>query len=121
MGFLPLDSFGRLCACLASSRGVEVMLKGWRWLAGASLTAGAVLILAVVGAVPALQNKGDIWTQPAGTADDPGHSQDVHLPCGSVDIWGDGLAQSSGTWVLYHLPPPNADQSQVASGTYSYN
>src|ERR1700675_142004 len=86
------------------------MLRRWRSLAGLSLTAGLVLIISAVGALPAAANQGDIWTQPGGTAEETsGHSQEVHLPCGNVDIWGDKLDNTSGTWVLYHQPPPNTD------------
>jgi hypothetical protein len=98
------------------------MMRRWRSLAGLSLTAGLVLIMSAVGALPVAAAKGDIWTQPGGTAEETsGHSQEVHLPCGNVDIWGDALDALSGTWVLYHKSPPNTDEFEVTRGTFSYS
>ena len=98
------------------------MLLRLRSLAGLiASTAGIALIAFVIAALPAAAAKGDIWTQPAGTPEETGgHSQEVHLPCGSVDIWADQLDSQSGTWILYHLPPPSPTQTYVSQGTYSY-
>src|SRR5665213_1674573 len=98
------------------------MLRRLRSFVGVALTSGLVLIMSAVGALPAAA-EGDIWTQPGGTAEEThGHSQEVHLPCGNVDIWGDKLDSSSGSWVLYHQPPPNppAHGTVITNGTYAY-
>src|ERR1700693_1349853 len=102
--------------------GGSEMLRRLRSSAAVALTSGLVLIMSAVWAIPAAAAHGDMWTQPGGTAEEPsGHSQEVHLPCGNVDIWGDKLENNSGTWVLYHKPPPNTDETEVARGTYSYS
>ncbi|HET7419064.1 MAG TPA: Ig-like domain-containing protein [Candidatus Dormibacteraeota bacterium] len=104
-------------------------MRSWRKLAGLSLMAGALLISSVFGAAPAMagsddNNKGDMWTQPYGTPEETsGHSQEVHLPCGPVDLWGDALSNTSGNWILYHQPPPNdpGPGTVLASGPYAYS
>ena len=119
------------------------MLREWRRLAGLIRTAkksstvhrlasGFGLFSLVLGstmlisgaAVSAESAKGDVWTQPHNQAEETpkGHSQEVHLPCAIVDIWGDKLdAVENQSWTLFHLPPPNppAPGTVVATGTYS--
>ena len=97
------------------------MFPRFRSMAG---LAGAMLIAGIVAATPAAAARGDVWTQPAGTPEETsGHSQEVHLPCGAVDLWADGLDHTSGTWVLYHLPPPvpPGPHTEIAQGTYAYS
>ncbi|HET7465187.1 MAG TPA: hypothetical protein VFL29_00860 [Candidatus Dormibacteraeota bacterium] len=100
------------------------MLRVRRSLAGLiGAAAGLALVGSLFVAIPATATKGDIWTQPAGTPEETsGHSQEVHLPMGAVDIWADALDNHSGTWVLYHMPPPNppGPDTEIARGTYSY-
>ncbi len=101
------------------------MFRSLRSLAGVIASASAtVLIASLFAALPATAAKGDVWTQPAGTPEETaGHSQEVHLPCGPVDIWADELDSTSGSWVLYHLPPPNPAPpgTVIADGTYTYS
>ena len=99
------------------------MLRRLKSFVGVALTSGLVLIMSAVGALPVAAAQGDIWTQPGGIAEEThGHSQEVHLPCGNVDIWGDKLDSSSGSWVLYHQPPPNppGHGTVITKGTYAY-
>ena len=101
-------------------------MRIWSKFAGVTATAGAALILSAFGVLPTLADNehGDMWTQPAGTPEETsGHSQEVHLPCGEVDLWGDKLAHETGNWVLYHQPPPNEPHAdrQLATGPYSYS
>jgi hypothetical protein len=88
----------------------------------AALAVGSALMMAT----PAISAsaKGDVWTQPFNQGEETpkGHSQEVHLPCNSVDIWGDKLDAVTGQdWTLFHLPPPNppGPGTVVATGTYS--
>jgi hypothetical protein len=99
------------------------MLRTWSSVAKVGpLATALVLIISALGALPARAAQGDIWTQPAGTPEETsGHSQEAHLACGAVDLWGDKLDQTSGTWVLYQIPPPNIGHTQLASGDYTYN
>lgn len=90
-----------------------------------SLVLGSMMLLSGA-AVSADSAKGDIWTQPHNQGEETpkGHSQEVHLPCAIVDIWGDKLdAVANQGWTLFHLPPPNppAPGTVVATGTYSTN
>jgi hypothetical protein len=99
------------------------MLRRLKSFVGVALTSGLVLIMSAVGALPVAAAQGDIWTQPGGIAEEThGHSQEVHLPCGNVDIWGDKLDSSSGSWVLYHQPPPNppGHGTVITKGTFAY-
>ena len=99
------------------------MFRAGKSFAGVvGIAAGLVLIGSLFTAVPATAAKGDIWIQPAGTPEETsGHSQEV-FPTGGVDIWGDALEKSTGTWVLYHMPPPNppGPDTQISNGAYTY-
>src|ERR1051325_7914604 len=101
------------------------MLRKLRSLAGlVSLSAAIVLMKSIVGALPGMAAQGDIWTQPAGTPEETsGHSQEVHLPCGNVDIWVDKLTEGSHTWVVYHMPPPNPSgpHTDITEGSFTYS
>src|ERR1051326_6399169 len=101
------------------------MLRKWRSLVClVSLSAAIVLVTSILGALPGMAAQGDIWTQPAGTPEETsGHSQEVHLPCGDVDIWVDKLTEGDHTWVVYHMPPPNplGPHTQVTEGSFTYS
>jgi hypothetical protein len=64
-------------------------------------------------------NNGDVWVDTAGAAPGPGHENDPHLPCASVWIWGDKLADPSGSFQVLAWPP-TGNQQVVFSGTWTY-
>ena len=42
-------------------------------------------------------NAGDVWVDNVGQPSGPGHEQDPHLMCADINLWGNGLADASGT------------------------
>ena len=83
-------------------------MRSWKKLAGLSMMAAALLVPSVVGAAPVVADSGDMWVQPLNTPEETSaYSETRHLPCGPVDLWGDNLALTSGTWTLSHQAPPN--------------
>lgn len=64
-------------------------------------------------------NSGDVWLDTAGNTDQTGHEMDPHLPCANINLWGSGLADTSGTFSIVGLPP-SGHKEQVASGSWSY-
>jgi hypothetical protein len=84
------------------------------------LVIGGMLLLVVPGAGAASgANSGDVWLdnvkQPAG----PGHEMDPHLACQDIDLWGAGLADSSGTFTLDGWSPSGSQELDY-SGAWSY-
>jgi hypothetical protein len=65
-------------------------------------------------------NAGDVWTDNVGQPAGPGHEQDPHLACQDINLWGSGLADSSGTYTIDGWPPSGSTEQDYAS-TWSYN
>src|SRR5438445_393689 len=89
--------------------------------------AGAVaasLVLSVAGSALAAQagdsNAGDVWTDNVGQPAGPGHEQDAHLACQDINLWGSGLADSSGSFTIDGWPPSGSKEQDYA-GTWSYD
>ena len=99
--------------------------KGGRaagWLGLAMSVSGLCLAsTAVVGtAAPGgNNNKGDVWVDNVGQISGPGHEQDPHLSCDDINLWGNGLADSSGTFTIDGIPPSGSDEV-VYSATWKY-
>src|SRR4030081_3880534 len=66
------------------------------------------------------RNAGDTWVDVPGHLADPGHENDPHI-CGLVDIYGNGLADPTGTFEGAPWPPPGDGSTGVASGTWKYD
>ena len=45
-------------------------------------------------------NKGDVWLDNAGQPPGPGHEMDPHLRCDDINLWGDKMADPSGTFTI---------------------
>jgi uncharacterized repeat protein (TIGR01451 family) len=95
--------------------GMDVVRHKGMWLgvlAAAALLAGAGFALAA--------NNEDVWVvnvgQPAGT----GHTQDPHLACQNINLWGSGLVNGSGTFTIDGYPP-SGNHEQVYADSWSYN
>jgi hypothetical protein len=69
---------------------------------------------------PGDSNAGDVWTDNVGQPAGPGHEQDPHLACADINIWGAGLADTSGTYTVDGWPPSGTQEQDYAS-TWSYN
>ena len=71
---------------------------------------------------PGDKNKGDVWVDTVGAAPGPGHEMDPHLPCADINLWGAGLADTSGTFTIDGWPPSgHKAQAYPASGTLPWN
>jgi len=79
-------------------------------------TGGGVAVAAIGGD----SNAGDIWVDTQGANPGPGHEMDPHLPCANIQLWGNGLADSSGTFIIDGWPP-SGSQEQDYSGSWTYN
>jgi hypothetical protein len=69
-------------------------------------------------------NKGDAWLDNSGeqpsAANTPGHEMDPHLTCDDLELWGDKMAFSSGTYTITGQRPTGSGKVDW-SGTWSYD
>ena len=65
-------------------------------------------------------NAGDVWTDNVGQPAGPGHEQDTHLACQDINLWGSGLADSSGSFTIDGWPPSGSKETDY-SGTWAYD
>jgi len=95
----------------------------WKLRFGAVATAG-LLMLATGGSALASsggdKNAGDVWTDNVGQPSGPGHEQDPHLACQDINLWGSGLADSTGSYTIDGWPPSGAKEQDYSS-TWSYD
>jgi len=98
-----------------------------RALAGA-LAIVAVATFATIGAMTTTvaasaggnKNAGDVWVDNVGQPAGPGHEMDPHLACANINLWGNGLADPTGTFTIDGWPP-SGSQEQVYADTWNYN
>jgi hypothetical protein len=83
-------------------------------------TALSVVALSPFASAAPQRNAGDVWIDTVGHVSDPGHENDPHV-CNPIDIYGNGLADSSGTFEVIGWPPTGDGSTVVASGAWSYN
>jgi hypothetical protein len=89
-------------------------MNSWKRVrsAGAATAAAglALVVVSTLGASPLTPkiaaasahdpNPGDVWLDNVGQPPGPGHEHDPHLACADIYLWGNGLADSSGTFVI---------------------
>jgi hypothetical protein len=83
---------------------------------------GIVTLAAAAGASAATggdANAGDVWLDNVGQPAGPGHEMDPHLGCTNINLWGAGLADSSGTFAIDGWPP-SGSKEQDYTGTWSF-
>jgi hypothetical protein len=68
---------------------------------------------------PGDNNRGDVWVDQKGATGEPGHENDPQLGCGSFNIYGAGLADASGTYAIYSMPP-TGHKSLEHDGDWKY-
>jgi hypothetical protein len=68
----------------------------------------------------ASKNAGDVWVDNVGQPAGPGHENDPHLACADINLWGNGLAGSSGSFAIDGWPP-SGSQELVYPSTWTYN
>ncbi len=66
------------------------------------------------------KNAGDVWVDNVGQPPGPGHENDPHLACADINLWGNGLAGSSGSFTIDGWPP-SGSQEQVYANSWAYN
>jgi hypothetical protein len=63
-------------------------------------------------------NAGDVWVDNVGQLSGPGHEMDPHLLCQDINLWGSGMADSTGTFTISGWPPSGSkEQDYPATGT----
>ncbi len=65
-------------------------------------------------------NAGDVWLDNVGQPAGPGHEMDPHLACQDINLWGDKLADSSGTYTIDGWPPSGSQEVDYSS-SWSYS
>src|SRR5438309_2745903 len=89
--------------------------------AGALLGATSPVALASAGGN---NNKGDVWLDNVNQPPGPGHEMDPHLQCENINLWGDKLADPSGSYVVDGWAPSGSkeqDYPASSSGTWHYD
>ena len=69
---------------------------------------------------PGDSNAGDVWVDNVGQGSGPGHEQDPHLTCTNINLWGSGLADTSGAFTIAGWPPSGHKETDY-SGQWTYN
>jgi hypothetical protein len=65
-------------------------------------------------------NAGDVWLDNVGQPAGPGHEMDPHLACQDINLWGSGLADSSGSFAIDGWQPSGSQEVDY-SGNWSYD
>jgi hypothetical protein len=66
-------------------------------------------------------NAGDVWVDNVGQPSGPGHEQDPHLMCADINLWGNGLADASGTFIIDSWPPTGNGATAYGPALWTYN
>lgn len=107
-------------------------------VAGAALATIGVACLGIGTLTPfsgakLVANNGDVWVDTVANDDTQisGHEQDPHLPCANINLWGNGLADSTGHFTIFSKDPSDQDFNPVTdidqdwpttgAGTWTYN
>ena len=95
----------------------------WKLRIGALVTTGLIAFgsgSAAWAASGGNSNAGDVWLDNVGQPAGPGHEMDPHLACQDINLWGSGLADSSGAFTIDGWPPSGSQEVDY-SGTWSYS
>jgi hypothetical protein len=84
------------------------------------LVVTGVLAASAAAQAAGQKNAGDVWLDNVGQPAGPGHEHDPHLACADINLWGNGLADGSGTYTIDGWPPSGA-MEQVYSSTWTYD
>ena len=95
-------------------------MRGRKLIGVLALTAGLMTVGTVTSSAAKPANTGDVWTDNVGNPPGPGHSQDPHLACANINLWGADLSGSSGSFTIDGWPPSGA-QEQVYAAGWTYN
>src|SRR5437588_11985705 len=86
----------------------------------AAATAACLLLIPAAPALAGDPNAGDVWVDNVGQPAGPGHEMDPHLACQDINLWGNGLADSSGSYAIDGWPPSGSQEQDYASN-WSYD
>jgi hypothetical protein len=89
-------------------------------LAGLMPVGGLLQSTTAYAASSGNKNAGDVWVDNVGQPPGPGHEMDPHLACANINLWGNGLADGSGTFAIDGWPP-SGSQEQVYSASWTYS
>lgn len=95
----------------------------WKLKLSVIAACGAVALIGAPGALAASggdPNAGDVWLDNVGQPAGPGHEMDPHLACTDINLWGNGLADSSGAYTIDGWPPSGSQEVDYSS-SWSYN
>ena len=95
----------------------------WKFRLAVFTACGAFALTGAAGALGASggdSNAGDVWADNVGQPAGPGHEMDPHLACQDINLWGDKLADSSGTYTIDGWPPSGSKEVDYSS-SWSYN
>lgn len=96
------------------------MLSPTRFIVGALAVLALALPSGVFADAGGDNNAGDIWVDTVGAPPGPGHEMDPHLPCADINLWGDKLADASGTYTIDGWQPSGSG-GQAYSSTWNYD
>jgi hypothetical protein len=97
--------------------GLAVLTVG---LGGLVPLAGVMQSTTAYAAAGGNANAGDVWVDNVGQPAGPGHEMDPHLACANINLWGNGLADGSGTFTIDGWPPSGSQEQTYAAG-WTYN
>jgi len=97
----------------------------WKWR---TALAAISFVLAFAGSVAAYRltgsaqgNAGDVWVDNVGQPSGPGHEQDPHLMCADINLWGNGLADGSGSFIIDSWSPTGNGAPAYGPAPWTYN
>lgn len=93
----------------------------WKLRIGALITSGLVGLCLTPGAWAdggGDTTAGDVWLDNVKQPAEPGNEMDPHLACQDIDLWGSGLADSSGNFTVDGWSPSGSSELDY-SGTWS--
>ena len=98
-------------------------MRRWR-----TALAAISFVLAFAGSLTAYRltgsaqgNAGDVWVDNVGQTSGPGHEQDPHLMCADINLWGNGLADGSGSFIIDSWSPTGNGAPAYGPAPWTYN
>ena len=98
-------------------------MRKWR-----TTLAAISFVLAFAGSVAAYRltgsaqgNAGDVWVDNVEQPSGPGHEQDPHLVCADINLWGNGLADGSGSFIIDSWSPTGNGAPAYGPAPWTYN
>jgi hypothetical protein len=84
-------------------------------------SAAALILIPAATSLAGDPNAGDVWVDNVGQPAGPGHENDPHLACQDINLWGSGLADSSGDYTVDGWSPSGTGKQAYGPANWSYN